>query len=128
MNPLILYSALGSLAIGLATGWVVRDWKADSDYVGAMEKAEKARQRLQDKYDGLALGYEADRSTSDSNSIIRQSELRTIYRDVPTNNNCAAPDAARSLLEDSVAEANARISGQPIGPVSEGTVSPQPAQ
>lgn len=128
MNPLILYSALGSLAIGLATGWVVRDWKADSDYVGVMEKAEKQRQKLQDKYDGLALGYEADRSTSDSNSIIRQSELRTIYRDVPTNVSCAAPDAARSLLEDSISEANARITGKSVGSLSESAVSPQPAQ
>lgn len=128
MNPLILYSALGSLAIGLATGWVVRDWKADSDYVGVMEKAEKERQRLQDKYDGLALGYEADRGVSDSNSIIRQSELRTIYRDVPTNVSCAAPDAARSLLQDSVDEANARLAGKPIGPLSEADQPTQPAQ
>lgn len=128
MNPIILYSALGSLACGLATGWVIRDWKADADQVAAYEKAEKMRDRLQAKYDGLALGYEADRAVSDSNSIIRQTELRTIYRDVPIDGDCAAPAGARSLLSDSVDETNARIAGQPVDALRPAPEPARPAQ
>lgn len=128
MNPLILYSSLGALALGIATGWSVRDWKSDADQLSAMESANRQREKMQEKVDALSLGYEADRSIADSNSIIRQTELRTIYRDIPTPSNCAAPDAARSLLQDSVDEANARLAGKPIGPLSEADQPTQPAQ
>lgn len=127
-NPTILYSAGAALALGLATGWVVRDWKADSDAVAAYEKAEKIRDRLQARYDSIALGYETNRATSDSNSVIRQTELRTIYRDIPIDGDCAAPDSARSLLQDSVDEANSRIAGKPVDALPEGSLSPQPAE
>lgn len=128
MNPLILYSGLGSLALGLALGWSVRDWKSDSDQLQAMESANRQREKLQEKVDALSLGYEADRSAADSNSMIRQTELRTIYRDVPINNDCAAPDSVRSLLQDGINEANARIAGKPVGSMPQTEPSSQPAQ
>lgn len=112
MNPLILYSGLGALALGLVSGWTARDWKADADQLQAIEVANRQREKLQEKYDTLALGYEADRNQSDINSITRQTELRTIYRDIPINSDCAAPDAVRGLLENSLSEANARAAGQ----------------
>ena len=127
-NPTILYSAGAALALGLATGWVVRDWKADSDAVAAYEKAEKIRDRLQARYDSIALGYEADRSTSDSNSVIRQTELRTIYRDIPIDGDCAAPDAVRGLLENSVGEANSRAAGKPVQPMPDNPTPPESPQ
>lgn len=127
-NPTILYSAGAALALGLVSGWTVRDWKADSDSVAAYEKAEKVRERLQARYDSIALGYEADRANADANSIIRQTELRTIYRDIPTDGDCAAPDAARRLLENSVDEANARLAGKPVDAVSEVAAPSKPAE
>lgn len=126
MNPLILYSSIGALALGMATGWSIRDWKADSDSLGAVIKAEKAREKLQSQYDELSLGYEADRSQAAVNSITRQTELRTIYRDVPIRNDCAAPDSVRSLLKDSVSEANTRATGKPVDPLPEIDESSQP--
>lgn len=128
MNPLILYSSIGALAIGIATGWSVRDWKADADQLQTVEAANSQREKLQEKVDALSLGYEFDRSNADAKEVVRQTELRTIYRDVPTPSNCSAPDAARRLLQDSVDEANSRIAGQSADTMSKTTGSPQPAQ
>jgi len=128
MNPLILYSTLGALAFGIVTGWTIRDWKAGSEAMETMAKAEKLRIQLQAKYDNLSIRYETDRATADNNQIIRQMKLRTIYRDVPVYSDCAAPDTARSLLQNSVDETNARIAGKPVGPVPEPTSSPKPAE
>lgn len=128
MNPLILYSATGCLLIGLVTGWTIRDWKAGSEAASAMAKAEKVRQELQAKYDDIAIRYEINKAESDNNQIIRQMKLRTIYRDVPVYSDCAAPDTARSLLQNSVDETNARIAGKPVGPVPEATPPSQPTE
>lgn len=128
MNPLILYSATGCLLIGLVTGWTIRDWKAGSEAASAMERAEKLREKIQTRYDDLSIRYETDRAAADNNQIIRQMKLRTIYRDVPVYSDCAAPDTARSLLQNSVDETNARITGKPVGPVPEATPSSQPAE
>lgn len=128
MNPLILYSAAGCLLVGIVTGWTVRDWKAGSEAASAMERAEKLREKIQARYDDLSIRYETDRAASDNNQIIRQIKLRTIYRDVPVYSDCAAPDTARSLLQNSVDETNARIAGKPVGPVPEPTSSPKPAE
>ena len=128
MNPLILYSTLGALAFGIVTGWTIRDWKAGSEAASAMEKAEKLREKIQARYDDLSIRYETDRAASDNNQIIRQMKLRTIYRDVPVYSDCAAPDTARSLLQNSVDETNARVTGKPVDPVSDATSSPQPSE
>lgn len=128
MNPLILYSGLGALALGLVSGWTVRDWKADADQLQTMEVANRQRDKLQAKYDAIALGYEADRGQSDINSITRQTELRTIYRDIPIDNDCAAPDAVRGLLENSVGEANSRAAGKPVQPMPDNPTPPESPQ
>ena len=128
MNPLILYSTLGAVALGIVTGWSVRDWKADADQLQAIEMTNRQREKLQDKVDALSLGFEIDRSDADAKAIVRQTELRTIYRDVSTPTNCAAPDAAWRLLQDSVDEANARIADQSANAMSSTAKSPQPAQ
>jgi hypothetical protein len=119
INPIAAYGAAAALLIGLATGWSIRDWKADSDSLAVMQKVEKERQQLQKRYDDLAALYEEDRNVAATNSITRQTELRTIYRDIPIRHDCAAPDSARSLLENSVGEANARATGQSIGTMPE---------
>lgn len=126
LNPTILYSAACAFLLGLGTGWSIRDWKSDADSLTVMEKVEKERQQLQKRYDNLAILYEEDRNIASTNSITRQTELRTIYRDVPINNNCAAPDSARSLLENSISEANSRATGQSIGTMSHPNVSSKP--
>jgi len=127
LNPLIAYSAGAALLVGLFGGWSIRDWKADADQLQAMEAANRQREKLQAKYDAIALSYEADRAQAENNSITRQTELRTIYRETPVIGDCAAPDAARGLLEDSIREANARATGQSPGPVPATAESPQPA-
>jgi hypothetical protein len=126
-NPIVAYGAGAALLLGLFGGWSIRDWKADADQLQAMEAANRQREKLQAKYDAIALGYEADRAQAETNSITRQTELRTIYRETPVLGDCAAPAAARGLLEDSIREANARATGKSPDAVPAATESPQPA-
>lgn len=127
LNPLIAYSAGAALLVGLFGGWSIRDWKADADQLQAMEVANRQREKLQARYDAIALGYEADRAQAGINSVTRQTELRTIYRETPVLGDCAAPAAARGLLEDSIREANARATGKSPDPMPATAESPQPA-
>ena len=65
INPITAYTAAGALAIGLATGWTVRDWRCDAAYAKALEKAEQQRQQMQGTIDEVSSQYQAERDKAD---------------------------------------------------------------
>ena len=108
---------LGGAALALSgagwAGWTVRDWKCEADAAEKMQQAAKDMKAAASKMQGAAQTYEEERSHAETQSVARQSELRTIYRDVRVPVDCAAPDAARGLLKGAVDAANARTGRQP---------------
>lgn len=117
MIPPQLLAAGGALALlgGLLAGWTLRDWKADADQLAALEKAQKREDSLRARAEARAAEYEESRNAEQAQSVVRQGELRTIYRDVPVRADCGAPAAARGVLDSAVAAANARAAGEPGG-------------
>lgn len=116
MTPQLL--ALGgsaALLVGIGAGWTLRDWKADADQLAALEKAQKREDEARKQAEGQATDYEEGRSDEQARTIERQTELRTIYRDIPVAADCAVPPAAVGVLQSARARANARASGEPVG-------------
>lgn len=112
-----LLIGLGALIIAFGGGWKVNDWRRDSRENAALKKAATALKAASDRLYSAAGQFEQERTDETCASIIRQTELRTIYRDIPVRSDCAAPDAAGRVLDDAIARANARAAGQPLGPV-----------
>lgn len=103
-------------AVGFAGGWQVRDWKADSDELKAVEAAIQRGREQQELADYRAGRYEEDRDEARAATMRRDTEIRTIYR---TNNvvvpaDCTPPDDALSVLNSAIASTNAQIAGEPL--------------
>lgn len=106
----------GALALiaGFFGGWTARDWKADSDQLAALNKAEasteKARQQGQQQgaaYADLAAQLAGQRGTD-------RTTIERYYQNAPAvSADCAAPAPIVRLLENSVSRANAAAAGQP---------------
>ena len=112
-----MLAAGGALALvaGFAGGWTVRDWKADSDGLAAIAKAEKQRDRLQDRVDAAATQYEQWRASAQAGRVETRNTIQEIFRNAPTVPvECAAPDALVGLLDNQVDRANAAAGGQPV--------------
>lgn len=105
---------MGAAAAALVfSGWKVRDWQCDASRAAALEAAEKTRSLRQSIVDRNAQEYEAERGQANATTIERTNTIREIYRDAPpVPVDCAPPDAARRLLEDSIRDANADASGE----------------
>lgn len=106
----------GAVAAALA-GWTVRDWKADSDQLALERKADEIQElRSQEAFEsalrleGIIGEIRADRRTN-TNTI------REIYRDVEVPAECAVPDSAVELLDNSIERANRAATGEPINPL-----------
>ena len=113
-NPIIFYVAAGTLIVGAASGYTVRDWQCDAAYAKALEKAEKSRAKKQEVVDNVSQTYETERDQADLVATERTNTIREIYRTAPAiPADCAAPDALRRLLESSVRDANAAATGKP---------------
>ena len=114
-NPLMVYVAAGTLVIGAAAGYKVRDWQCDAAYSTALEKAEKQRAEMQKAVDDVSQVYEVERDQADVVATERINTIREIYKTVPSVPvDCAAPDAVRGLLESGVRDANAASTGKPV--------------
>lgn len=112
-NPLVLYVAAGTLIVGAAAGYKVRDWQCDAAYAKALEKAEKLRAKKQEVVYDISQTYEAERDKADVVATERINTIREIYKTAPAVAvDCSAPDAVRRLLESSVSDANAASSGK----------------
>lgn len=105
------------LIIAFGAGWKVNDWRRDSQDKAALEKSAAALTKASADLYRLASQFEKERSDETAASQARQTELRTIYRDVAVRADCAAPAATGRVLSDAVARANARAAGQPLSPV-----------
>jgi biopolymer transport protein ExbB/TolQ len=107
-NPLMIYVVAGTLIVGAAAGYKVRDWQCDAAYAKALEKAEKQRVKMQKAVDDVSQAYEAQRDQANVVATERTNTIREIYKTAPAPlADCSAPDSVRRLLESSVSDANA---------------------
>lgn len=113
-NPLLIYVAAGTLVIGAAAGYKVRDWQCDAAYSKALEKAEKQRAEMQKAVDDVSLVYEDERDQANVVATERTNTIREIYKTAPAvPADCAPPDGISGLLEGSIRDANAAVTGKP---------------
>lgn len=117
MNPIpVTWCAAGALVLSVGAfgaGWQVRSWKAGSDQSAALLKASAALKKAGDDILHVSGLYEQEKADAAPRSIERQTELRTIYHETTIPAECAAPDAARRVLENSIGDANSAARGQP---------------
>lgn len=126
MNPIpftwCLAGAGATFVLGGLAGWTIRDWKRDSEVLAEVTKAAKNLDKASAEVAKAAGAYEQEKADAVTNTTLRESTIREVYRNVPVDADCAAPDAAARVLNDAVAAANARASGQPAtavpGPAS----------
>lgn len=113
----IALAGLGAVLIAIAAfgaGWKVRSWKADSDNLEEVHKAEVARDKAQALLDAKSTELESTRALLDQKLVESHSTIREIYRDVPAPPaECAAPAAARRLLIDAGATGSRTNTAQP---------------
>lgn len=108
------YVAAGALAIGLASGWKIKDWQCDAAYSKALEKAEKQRQQMQGKIDEVSTLYQAERDKADVVVAGERETIREIYKTLPAvSADCVPGVRVVGLLEGGVSRANAAASGEP---------------
>ena len=113
-NPLMVYVAAGTLVIGAAAGYKVRDWQCDAAYSKALEKAEKQRAEMQKAVDDVSQVYEVERDQADVVATERTNTIREIYKTSPAvPADCQPPDGIGGLLEGSIRDANAAATGKP---------------
>lgn len=126
INPIMLYTAGGSVLLGLALGWTVRDWKADSDALDAVKAGHKAQIELLD----VVAEPSADLENTIANLRTTETETRNtikeVYRNVEVPANCAVPADAVRVLVDAVRDANAAAAGE-LGARVQDTAAPTAA-
>lgn len=126
ISPIMLYTAGGSVLLGLALGWTVRDWKADSDALDAVKASHKAQIELLD----VVAEPSADLENTIANLRTTETETRNtikeVYRNVEVPANCAVPADAVRVLVDAVRDANAAAAGE-LGARVQDTAAPTAA-
>lgn len=117
INPSLVYGTLGALLLGVATGWTVRDWKADSDALAAADAARKAQERALAAVNKPAEHFETVVAELKPLEIETRNTIREVYRNVEVPADCAVPAAGVSLLEAARLNANAAAAGEPFASV-----------
>lgn len=117
INPLVLYTAGGALLVGALGGWTVRDWKADSDQLAAVERANKAEKASIAAVYQPSSDYEKVLSDLRPREIETRNTIREVYRDVEVPTDCAVPAAGYGLLDNARLRANAAASGESVSEV-----------
>ena len=114
IDPIMGYVAAGALAIGLASGWKIKDWQCDAAYSAVLEKAEKQRQQMQGKIDEVSTLYQSERDKADVVVAGEKQTIREIYKTLPAVSADCVPDVrVVGLLEGGLSRANAAASGEP---------------
>ena len=117
VNPIpISWCAIGGatlLVIGAMGGWTVRDWKRDSEVLAGLEEAAEMVDQQRAAIDRAAGAYELERENARTQTNVRESTIREIYRDRPVPADCAVGDDVRGVLDDAVRSANVRAAGEP---------------
>jgi len=122
-----LYASVAALLIGLFAGWSVRDWKADSDTLKAVERGQKQEDAMNRVVNMASEKFEQFRAVAEPGAIERRDTIREIYRDVKVPVECAAPAELVLLLADARQRANAAASGQLEPAVRPNPTNPVPA-
>ena len=113
VKPFLPYIIGTALAIAAFSGWKVRDWQCDAAYAAALEKAQKQRDEMQEKLDGISASYEAERDQA--NVVVGRTtrEIREIYKTAPAVPvSCAVDPRVVGMLESSISGANAAATGK----------------
>jgi hypothetical protein len=130
MVPWTIYAggALLLTAVGFGTGWQVREWKADSDELEAVEDAITRGKEQQELADFKAGRYEDQRNDAQIAAENRQTEIRTIYRtnEIVVPAECEPPADVLSVLDRGIGYANAQVAGQPGAEVPTNTGKTDP--
>lgn len=111
-NPVFAYIAGGALLVGLASGWVVRDWKADADLLKEKDRTEQVRAAMQANNDALSSEYEDLRANLEPGKVETRNTIREIYRNVQVPTECAASDDVVGVLGNVRLRASALASGE----------------
>ena len=127
-NPLMFYASIAAAIAGFASGWAVRDWKADADQLKTLQQTEIMREKMQARTDSLAAKYEQWRADLEPGKIESRNTIREIYRDVKVPAECAAPAGITSLLNAATDKANAAATGQPNSAVPTVADTARPAR
>lgn len=110
----VKFAAAGvGAVVCFGAGWTTNDWRHDSKALTALETAAKKLDDARVVVDNAATAYEKDRQNA---GIVREAGERTIretYRERVVPADCAVAAPAVGVLNDAVAAANARASGQP---------------
>lgn len=110
-----LGGALLISVVGFGAGLQVREWKADSEKLEAVEDAIKRGREQQQLADYKAGRYEDQRHEAQQAAVERETEIRTIYRtqriEVPAE--CEPPADVLRVLDLGIGAANAQVAGQP---------------
>ena len=114
INPPVVYGAIGALLLGIAGGWTVRDWKADSDALAAADAARKAQERAIAAANRPAERFETVVAELKPLEIETRNTIREVYRNVEIPADCAVPAAGVSLLDAARVNANAAAAGEPL--------------
>lgn len=113
--PWVLWACAAlALAGAFGSGLKVAGWRCAARQVEALERAQRQfNERLKQQQQESEL-YEAEREQGRIEGRARETEVRTIYRDIPAPPiECAAPDAVRSVLDDAINAANSAAGRQP---------------
>ena len=127
INPLVLYTAGGALLIGALGGWTVRDWKADSDQLAAVERANEAEKAAIAAVYKPSEGYEQVLADLRPREIETRNTIRDVYRDVEVPADCAVPPAGVGVLDNARLRANAAATGEPSPDVPSAAGAAKPA-
>lgn len=130
MNPfksIGLYAAVAALILGLFAGWSIRDWKADSDTLAAVERGQKQEDAANRIVDAASAKFEQFQAIEAPAAIQRRDTIREIYRDIKIPAECAVPPELIRLLADARQRANAATTGQPSTTVPDNPAAAVPA-
>ena len=127
INPLVLYTAGGALLVGALGGWTARDWKADSDQLAAIERANAAEKAAIAAVYKPSDAYEQVMADLRPREVQTRNTIREVYRDVEVPADCAVPDAGVGVLDDARVRANAAATGEPSSDVRGAARSAKPA-
>lgn len=119
INPVYGYIAAGAALVSFTAGWTINGWRYKGREAKAVEQAYKARDEANARANNLAADYEIVRAALDDRSAETITKIRTVYRDRKISADCAIPAGAASLLNDARSSANAAITGQSGGTVSD---------
>ena len=116
--------------VAFGAGWQVREWKADSDELAAVQQGIERGKEQQQLADYKAGRYEDQRYGAQAAAQGRDTEIRTIYRtqQVVVPAQCEPPADALRVLDRAIDAAGAQAAGKPAAEVPATAETPDPVR